>query len=73
MMNPMQLFQAVQNGVNPHMIAMQLAQNNPVFKQALQMANGKTPEQIRDMAANMARQRGMDINQIARQMGIPWK
>ena len=73
MTNPMQLFQAVQNGANPHMIAMQLAQNNPVFKQALQMANGKTPEQIRDMAANMARQRGMDINQIAQQMGIPFK
>ncbi len=72
-MNPMQIMQAVQNGANPNQIVMQLAQNNPTFQRALQMANGKTPDQIRDMAVNMARQRGLDINQIAQQMGIPFK
>ena len=69
--NIQQIFQAVQNGANPNMIAMQLAQQNPVFRQVLQMANGRTPEQIRDMAAQMAQQRGLDINQIAQQLGIP--
>ena len=72
-MNPMQIMQAVQNGANPNQIVMQLAQNNPTFQRALQMANGKTPDQFRDMAVNMARQRGLDINQIAQQMGIPFK
>lgn len=73
MMNAMQLFQAVQNGANPNAIVTQLAQGNPVFQRALQMANGRTPDQIRDMAVNMARQRGIDINQVAQQMGIPFK
>lgn len=73
MNNIQQIFQAVQNGANPNMIAMQLAQNNPVFKHALHMANGRTPDQIRDMAAQMAQQRGIDINQLAQQLGIPFK
>ena len=69
--NVQQIFQAVQNGANPNVIAMQLAQQNPVFRNALNMANGRTPEQIYDMAQQMAQQRGLDINQIAQQLGIP--
>lgn len=69
MINPLQIIQMAQRG-NPQQIAMQLAQQNPAFRQAMQMMNGKTPEQIRDMAFNMAKQRGVDLNQMARQMGI---
>ena len=68
MINPLQILQMAQRG-NPQQIAMQLAQQNPAFRQAMQMMNGKTPEQIRDMAFNMAKQRGVDLNQMARQMG----
>lgn len=69
MINPLQILQMAQRG-NPQQIAMQLAQQNPAFRQAMQMMNGKTPEQIRDMAFNMAKQRGVDLNQMARQWGI---
>ena len=69
MINPMQILQMVQHG-NPQQIAMQLAQQNPAFRQAMQIMNGKTPEQIRDMAFNMAKQRGVDLNQMAKQWGI---
>ena len=69
MINPMQILQMAQRG-NPQQIAMQLAQQNPAFRQAMQMMNGKTPEQIRDMAFNMAKQRGVDLNQMAKQWGI---
>lgn len=69
MINPLQVLQMAQRG-NPQQIAMHLAQQNPAFRQAMQMMNGKTPEQIRDMAFNMAKQRGVDLNQMARQMGI---
>lgn len=71
--NVQQIFQAVQNGADPNMIIMQLAKNNPVFQQALRMANGRTPDQIRDMATQMAQQRGIDVNQFAQQLGIPFK
>lgn len=66
-----QLFGAVQNGADPQMLVMQLAQNNPLFRNAMSMANGRTPTQIYEMASQMARQRGVDINQIASSMGIP--
>ena len=71
MNNPMQILQAVQNGANPNQLIMQLSQQNPAFRQAMQAVNGKTPDQIRDMAYQMARQRGVDLAQLAQQMGIP--
>ena len=44
-----QIFQAVQGGADPNQLVMQLAQNNPLFRNAMQMANGRTPEQIYGM------------------------
>ena len=71
MNNPMnQIMNAIQRGVNPNQIAMQLAQQNPAVRQAMQMVNGKTPEQVRDMAFQMAKERGVDLNQVARTLGI---
>ena len=70
MMNPMQIMRAVQNGANPNQIAAQLAQSNPAVRQAMQMMSGKTPAQVRDMAYQMAKQRGVDLNQLAQRMGI---
>lgn len=69
-MNPFQLMQAVQRGANPNQLIMQLAQQNPAVRQAVQAVNGKTPDQIRDMAQQLASQRGVDLNQLARQLGI---
>ena len=68
--NVQQIFQALQGGANPNVIAMQLAQKNPVFRNALNMANGRTPEQIIGMAQQMAQRRGVDLNQVAQQLGM---
>lgn len=71
MMNsPLQLIQMIQRGGNPQQLVMQAAQNNPVLRQAMQAVNGRTPEQVRDMAYQMARQQGVDLNQLARHLGI---
>lgn len=69
-MNPMQAIQMLQRGANPNQLMMQLAQNNPAVRQAMQMVNGKTPDQIRDMAQQMAKQRGIDLDQLTQQLGI---
>lgn len=69
-MNPIQAIQMLRSGANPNQLMMQLAQNNPAVQQAMRAVNGKTPDQIRDMAMQMAQQRGVDLNQLARQMGI---
>lgn len=70
MMNPMQLMQMMNGASNPMQTLMQASGNNPMLRQVMQMTNGKTPDQMRQMAQQMAQQRGLDINQIAQQMGI---
>lgn len=69
-MNPMQLISMMQQSGNPMGMLMQLSQQNPLMGQAMQALNGKTPGQMEQYVRQMAQQRGVDINQLARQMGI---
>ena len=69
-MNPMQVIQMLQRGANPNQLMGQLIEQNPVFRQAAQFMNGKTPQQIQQEVQRMAAQRGVDLNQFARNMGI---
>ena len=71
MNNPvMALVQAMQQGRNPMALMQTMAQQNPQVAQTLQMMQGKSPQQLQQMAQNMARERGVDLNQMLRQMGI---
>lgn len=71
MNNPvMALVQAMQHGRKPMDLMQAMAQQNPQVAQALQMVQGKSPQQLQQMAQNMARERGVDLNQMLRQMGI---
>lgn len=71
MNNPvLALVQAMQQGRNPMALMQTVAQQNPQVAQALQMMQGKSPQQLQSMAQNMARERGVDLNQMLRQMGI---
>lgn len=42
-------------------------QNNPLFLQAQQMAQGKSPDELRKTCENLCRQRGIDFNQALNQ------
>lgn len=71
MNNPvLALVQAMQQGRNPMALMQTMAQQNPQVAQALQMVQGRSPQQLQQMAQNMARERGIDLNQMLRQMGI---
>ncbi len=71
MNNPLNMMMnAIRGGGNPMVIAQQLAQTNPQVRQAMQMINGKSPAQLKQMAENMARERGVSLNDVARQLGI---
>lgn len=70
MNNPLQLLRMIQRGGNPQQLIMQAAQQHPAVQQAMQFMNGKTPQQIQQEVQQMARQRGVDLNQLARQLGI---
>ena len=42
---------------------MQQLQSNPLYQRAMQMAQGKSPEQLQQVAQNLCQQKGIDINQ----------
>lgn len=65
-----QIMQMAQRGVDPQKLAQQLMQQNPAVQQAAQMMRGKSPEQIKQMAYNRAAQMGVDLNKMAKDMGI---
>lgn len=73
MNNPMQLFQMFMGSPNPMGMMQQMFGGNPMFQQAMQMAQGKSPEQMQEVIQNVAKQKNMDTNQLkqmASQFGI---
>lgn len=71
MNNPiMMLLNIARSGGNPMAAMQQMANNNPQMRQAVQMMQGKSPAELQQMAQNIARERGIDLNDFLRQMGI---
>ena len=71
MNNPvMILLNAARNGGNPMQLMQQMAIQDPRIAQAQQMMQGKSPQQLRQMAENMARERGTDLQSVAHSLGI---
>lgn len=72
MNNPLfQMINLARNGGNPMQLLQQMARSNPQVNQVIQMMNGKSPDQLRQMASNMAKERGVSLEQVAQQLGIP--
>lgn len=71
MNNPiMMLANMARNGGNPMRMIQQMAMQDPRIAQAQQMMQGKSPQQLRSMAENMARERGTTVQDIARSLGL---
>lgn len=71
MNNPvMILLNVARSGGNPMQLMQQMAMQDPRIAQAQQMMQGKTPQQLRQMAENMARERGTTVQDVARGLGI---
>ena len=71
-MNPMAMLMQMmrtRNG-NPAPLLEQIARQNPAMRQAMDMTRGKSPQEIRQIADNMARQRGTTVEDILRRMGL---
>lgn len=68
MFNPMQTLNPGIAKQNPMMQAMQMMgnlgniQNNPMFQRARMMAEGKSEEELQQIACNLCAQRGIDFN-----------
>lgn len=71
MINPvMQMVGMLRSGKDPRQFLMQMAQNNPQVRQVMQMMQGKSPAELRQMADNIAAERGTTVEDVARQLGI---
>jgi len=71
MNNPLQTaIQMMNIGRNPMGMLQQVAGHNPRMAHAMQMISGKSPQQLRQMAENMAKERGIDLNDFVRSLGI---
>ena len=52
---------------NPQTAMQHLFGNDPKFQQAMKMVQGKTPDQLKETAFNLAKTQGIDPKQI---MGV---
>ncbi len=66
----MMAVQMFNGGHNPLGMLQNMAGSDPRIAQAMRMINGKSPQQLQQIAVNMARERGIDIPSLVRQLGI---
>lgn len=72
-MNPMQMLQMLNAAQNPDAMLQQIASQNPLMQRAMTMAKGKSPQEIRAIAINLAQQQGMtaqDVDNMVRNFGL---
>lgn len=75
MNNPMQTIMSMMRaGGNPAQILQSMAQQDPRVGQAMQMIQGKSQQELQQMAVNLAKERGVDLNalvqNLAQQFGM---
>lgn len=71
MNNPfVMLAQLVQSGGNPTAMINRMAQQNPQIAQSMQMLSGRRPQELQQIAQNLAQQKGIDLNTVIRGLGI---
>lgn len=68
----MNLVSAYRSG-NLAPVLQQMAQSNPQMQQALGMMQGKDVSQLKQMAENMAAERGVKVEDIASSLGLEMK
>ena len=69
MFNPMEMMQMLQYSQNPNMLMEKMMAQNPLLSRAMQMAQGKNPQELAMIARNLARQQGMNDQQFAQLLG----
>ena len=71
MFNPFQMMgQNPMNLMQNQMFQQMQRQNPELYNKVQQMTNGKNEGQMKEMAMNIAKERGIDLSQFASQFGI---
>lgn len=58
------LIQTLKMANNPALALQQMANQDPIFKKAFDMTNGKSEQEIMQIAQNLAQSQGKDFNQV---------
>ena len=61
---------AFRRGNNPMAMLEQMAGQDPQINRAMQIMRGKSPAQLEQIARNMANERGVSVDDIARSLGV---
>lgn len=70
--NPfMQVINMAKNGGNPIQMLQQMSGQNPQLKQIMDMTNGKSPSEMGDMINSLAQQKGINVSDLVKQIGMP--
>lgn len=70
MLNLMSLLRMMQGGGNPMQLAGVFAQQNPQAQPAMQLIQGKNPQQLRETFFNLCKSKGVNPQDVARQCGV---
>ena len=65
-----QILQMLQGSQNPMALMQQMFGNNPSFQQVMQIAQGKSPQELEQYTRNLFKGQNVDLNAFARQLGI---
>lgn len=69
-MNILQMISQLQQAQNPMGMIQQFCSRNPQLNQIMQQTQGKSPQELEQLVRNTAKTQGVDINQLARQLGL---
>lgn len=70
--NPiMQMISMLKNGGNPQQLIQQMVGSNPQMKQIMDTVSGKSQQEMSEYIKNAAQQRGVDLSQLAKNIGMP--
>ena len=69
--NPMQLIALISNSQNPMAIVQQLFGNQPQFKQVMDIAKDKSPEELKQYVRNICNSQGINLDSLAKQFNLP--
>ena len=64
------LAKSLQDGGNPIQVLQQMAPNNPQMQMGLKIAQQQGPKGIEQYARNMCKERGINPDDMLRQMGL---
>ena len=69
----MQIFQTInqlKSSQNPTAMINQMFGSDPMFNRAIQMAQGKSPQELEQVVRNLCQQRGIDYGQFIQNFNL---